>query len=45
MKEQITEMIDYKVAEMTGRSLIDLSSITEIIDEETIAELIEETQR
>ena len=43
--EQVTEMIENKVPEMTGRSLINLSSITDIIDEETITLMIEEILR
>ena len=35
-------MIKNKVEETTGRSLIDLSSFTKIIDEESITEMIEE---
>ena len=44
MKEQITEMIEDKVTEMS-RSLIDLLLIKEIINEEIITDLIEEIQR
>ena len=45
MKKQITEMIEDKVTETTGRSLIDVSSITDIINEGTITELFEEIQK
>ena len=38
-------MIEDKDAETTGKSLIDLSTIIEFKDEETITELIEEIQK
>ena len=38
-------MTEDKVAKINVRSLIDLSSVTEIIDEETTTVLIEETCR
>ena len=42
MKDPIIELIEDKVAEITCRNLINLSSITEITDEESITEMIEE---
>ena len=45
MKDPIKELIEDKVAEMMGRSLTNLSSFTEIIDEEWITEMIEEKSR
>ena len=41
-RSKITEMIEDKVTETTARSLIKVSSITEIIDEKTTTEMIEE---
>ena len=45
MKGPIAEMIEDKVAETSGRSLTNLSSITEIMNEESIAKMIEEKFR
>ena len=42
MKDPITEFIEDKVAEMTCKSLTNFPSITMIIDEESLTEMIEE---